>query len=168
MAKKGKYIYDWPRPMAAADVAVFWFSAGKARLLLISRKREPFKGKWALPGGFVDIDEEFDEAAARELAEETALTGVRLEQIHTFGGIGRDPRGRVITVVFMGIATKGANRIKAGDDAAKVWWFDIEKLPKDVAFDHNEVIRFAVGKLKRRKIYQLKVKRRRGKTIKKR
>jgi len=168
MAKKGKYIYDWPRPMAAADAAVFGFFAGKAKLLLVNRKNEPFKGKWALPGGFVNIDEELDDAVARELAEETALVGVPLEQIHTFGNVGRDPRGRVITVVFMGIATKGRNKLKADDDAAEARWFDIGKLPKDLAFDHNEVVRFAIKKLKKRKIYQLNIKQQRNKTIKNR
>jgi 8-oxo-dGTP diphosphatase len=174
MAKKGKYVYDWPRPMAATDAAVFGFfarlpasrrgrgsakpRAGKAKLLLVNRKNEPFKGKWALPGGFVNIDEELDDAAARELAEETALVDVPLEQIHTAGKVGRDPRGRVITVVFMGIATRGRNKLKAGDDAAEARWFDIENLPKDLAFDHNEVVRFAIKKLKKRKIYQLNIK----------
>jgi 8-oxo-dGTP diphosphatase len=167
MAKKGKYIYDWPRPMAAADAAVFGFFAGKAKLLLVNRKYEPFKGKWALPGGFVGIDEELDDAVARELAEETGLVGMPLEQIHTFGNVGRDPRGRVITVVFMGIETKGRNKLKAGDDAAEVRWFNIEKLPKDLAFDHNEVVRFAIERLKKRKIYRLNLKRQRNKTIKK-
>ena len=167
MAEKGKYIYDWPRPMVAADAAVFGFFAGKAKLLLVNRKYEPFKGKWCLPGGFVNLDEELDDAAARELAEETGLAGVRLEQIHTFGNVDRDPRGRVITVTFMGIVTEGQNKLKAGDDAAKVRWFDIEKLPKDLAFDHNEVVRFAIEKLKKRKIYRLNAKRQRNKTIKK-
>jgi 8-oxo-dGTP diphosphatase len=137
--------------MAAADAAVFAFFRNKAKLLLVNRKNEPFKSKWALPGGFVNIDEELDDAAARELAEETGLAGVQLEQLHTFGRVGRDPRGRVITVTFMGIATKGRNKLKAGDDAAKVRWFNIEKLPKDLAFDHNEVVRFAVEKLKKEK-----------------
>jgi 8-oxo-dGTP diphosphatase len=158
MGTRGKYIYDWPRPMAAADAAVFGFFAGKAKVLLVYRKYEPFKGKWALPGGFVNIDEELEDAAARELAEETGLTGIHLEQIHAFGNIGRDPRGRVITVTFMGIVIKGQKRIKAGDDAAKARWFDIGKLPKDLAFDHNEVVRLAIGKLKKRKIYQLNIK----------
>jgi 8-oxo-dGTP diphosphatase len=168
MAKKGKYIYDWPRPMVAADAAVFGFFAGKAKLLLVNRKNEPFKGKWALPGGFVNIDEELDDAVARELAEETALVGVPLEQIHTFGNVGRDPRGRVITVVFMGVASKPQRRIRAGDDAAKVRWFNIEKLPKDLAFDHNEVTKFAIARLKKKKIYRSNLKRRRNKTIKNR
>ena len=148
MAKKGKYIYDWPRPMVTVDAVVFTFSQNKARLLLINRKKEPFKGKWALPGGFVGIDEELESAVARELAEETGLVDVPLEQMHTFGNVGRDPRGRQITVAFMGIAKKGLNKIKAGDDAAKVRWFDIEKLPEDMAFDHNEVAKFAIEKLK--------------------
>lgn len=157
MVKKGKYIYDWPRPMVAADAAVFGFFAGKAKLLLINRKGEPFKGKWALPGGFINMDEELETAAARELEEETGLVGVRLEQIYTAGKVGRDPRGRVITVVFMGIASTGQRRIKAGDDAAGAKWFDIENLPKNLAFDHDEVTRLAIRKLKRKRIYRVNV-----------
>ena len=147
MAKKGKYVYDWPRPMVTVDAAVFTFSGDKARVLLINRGNEPFKGKWALPGGFVGMDEELEDAVVRELAEETGLAGVRLEQMRTFGTVGRDPRGRMITIVFMGIATEGQDKIKAGDDAAQARWFDIEELPKDLAFDHNEVVRFAIEKL---------------------
>ena len=148
MAKKGEYIYDWPRPMVTVDAAVFAFFDGKAKLLLIKRANEPFKGKWALPGGFVDIDEELETAATRELAEETGLQDIPLEQMHTFGRCGRDPRGRQITIAFMGIATKGLDKIKAGDDAAKVRWFDIEKLPDDMAFDHNEIAEFGIKQLR--------------------
>jgi 8-oxo-dGTP diphosphatase len=148
MSKKGKYVYDWPRPMVTVDAVVFGFFKNKAKLLLIERKKGPFKGKWALPGGFVEIDEELEDAVARELAEETGLRNIRLEQMHTFGTVGRDPRGRQITIVFMGIATKGRTKIKAGDDAAEVRWFDIEKLPKDLAFDHNEIVEFGIEKLK--------------------
>ncbi len=157
MAKKGKYIYEWPRPMVSVDAAVFSFVKNKARVLLIRRGREPFKGKWALPGGFVGIDEELETAVSRELAEETGLEDVALEQMRTFGTTGRDPRGRQITIVFMGIAA-GQRRIKAGDDAAKARWFDIEKLPKHLAFDHNEVVKFAISKLRRKRIYQLRYK----------
>jgi len=148
MAKKGKYIYDWPRPMVSVDAAVFTFSENKAKLLLIKRKKEPFKDRWAMPGGFVEVDEELEDAVARELEEETGLTGVPLQQLHTFGKCGRDPRGRQITIVYMGIATNKQNRIKASDDAAEAQWFDIEKLPKDLAFDHNEIVKFAIEKLK--------------------
>ena len=147
MTKKGKYVYDWPRPMVTVDAAVFTFSGDKARVLLINRGNEPFKGKWALPGGFIDMDEELEDAVVRELEEETGLTGVRLEQMRTFGTVGRDPRGRMISIAFIGIATKGQATIRAGDDAAQAQWFDIENLPKDMAFDHNEVVRFAIEKL---------------------
>jgi 8-oxo-dGTP diphosphatase len=167
MAKKGKYIYDWPRPMVSVDAAVFSFFEGKAKLLLIKRGDEPFKGQWALPGGFVGIDEELDDAIARELFEEAGLSGIALEQMHTFGKPGRDPRGRQITIVFMGVASEKQRKIRAGDDAAKARWFDIEKLPKDLAFDHNEVVRCAIERLKKRKIYRLNLKRQRNKTIKK-
>jgi len=154
MAKKGRYIYDWPRPMVTVDAVVFGFSGGRTRLLLINRGKEPFKGKWAIPGGFIDMDEELEHAAARELTEETGLVNVELEQIHTFGTVGRDPRGRQITIVFMGIVTGGPRKVKAGDDAAKAKWFDIEKLPEDMAFDHDQVARFAIKKLKTKKIYR--------------
>ena len=154
MAKKGKYVYDWPRPMVTVDAIVFGFFRGRAKLLLINRAKEPFKGQWALPGGFIEIDEELEDAVARELAEETGLTRVPLQQMHTFGRCGRDPRGRQITVAFMGIVTKGQNKIRAGDDAAKAHWFDVEKLPPDMAFDHREVAQFAIRKLKRKKVYR--------------
>jgi len=156
MAKKGKYIYDWPRPMVSVDAIVFGFFRNEAKVLLIQRGREPYKGKWSLPGGFVEIEEELEVAVARELAEETGIAGVPLEQLHTFGNVGRDPRGRQITVVFIGVATKGLTKIKAGDDAAKARWFGIERLPEDLAFDHNEVIKFGIKKLKRKKIYRLR------------
>lgn len=150
MAKRGKYVYEWPRPMVAADAAVFGFFAGQIKLLLVERRNEPFKGKWALPGGFVDIDEELEDAVSRELAEETGLIGLHLEQIHTFGRCGRDPRGRVITVTFMGILRECESNVRAGDDAVRAQWFDIEKIPKDLAFDHNNVVKFAIEKLKAR------------------
>jgi len=147
MNKKGKYTYDWPRPMVTVDAVVFSNTNGKTKVLLINRGKEPFKGKWALPGGFIDMDEELEDAVVRELEEETGLKGIRLEQMRTFGTVGRDPRGRQITIVFMGIVTEEQTKIKAGDDAAQAQWFDIEKLPDDMAFDHNEVVRFAIEKL---------------------
>jgi len=154
MAGNGRYVYNWPRPMVTADAIVFAFFAGKARLLLIRRRNEPYKGRWALPGGFVGIDEELENAAARELAEETGLEGVRLEQMHTFGKCGRDPRGRQITVAFIGIAESRRPSIKAGDDASEARWFDIERLPENLAFDHNEVAQFAIAKLKSKSAYR--------------
>ena len=151
MNEKGKYTYDWPRPMVTVDAVVFRISAGRISLLLIQRKNEPYKGQWAIPGGFVDMDEELEDAVVRELAEETSLTGVPLEQMHTFGTIGRDPRGRQITIVFMGIANEQQTNVKAGDDAAEAKWFDIENLPDNMAFDHDSVAEFAIKKLEEKK-----------------
>lgn len=151
MATKGEYVYDWPRPMVTVDSVVFTFFDNKPKLLLIERGNEPFKGKWALPGGFVEIDEELQHAAARELKEETGLKNVRLKQMHTFGKCGRDPRGRQITIVFTGVATEGLDNIKAGDDATDAKWFDIHNLPEDMAFDHNEIVEFAIERLEKKK-----------------
>lgn len=148
MNTKGKYVYDWPRPMVTVDALVFAVTAGSVKILLIKRKYDPFKGQWAIPGGFINIDEELDDAVARELAEETGLTGVPLEQLHTFGKPGRDPRGRQITVVYMGIITEGFDRVKGGDDAALAQWFDINSLPPNMAFDHDSVAKFAIEQLK--------------------
>jgi len=138
--------------MVTVDMAVFGFFAGAPNVLLIQRAKNPFKGSWALPGGFIEIDEELSVAAARELAEETGLVDVELEQLGAFGKCGRDPRGRVVSVVYLGIANK--TRLKAGDDAAAAKWFDIEKLPANLAFDHNHVVSVAVQRLKRKKIYR--------------
>ena len=149
MAKQGKYIYDWPRPMVTVDAVVFAFFDEKTNLLLIKRKNEPFKDKWAFPGGFIEMDEDLQTAAARELQEETCLKNVHLTQLHTFGKPGRDPRGRLITIAFMGIATEGVADIKPADDAAQAKWFDIENLPKDMAFDHNEIAAMAIKKLEK-------------------
>ena len=148
MNKKGKYVYEWPRPMVTADAVIFAVTPGATKLLLIKRGHEPFKNQWAIPGGFIGMDEELENAAARELQEETGLTGVPLEQMHTFGTYGRDPRGRQITVVYMGIIKEGLDRIKAGDDAALAQWFDINNLPPNMAFDHNLVSKLAIERLK--------------------
>ena len=148
MNPKGKYVYDWPRPMVTVDAVVFAVTADAIKLLLIKRGHEPFKGKWAFPGGFIGMDEELDDAVARELQEETGLTSVPLEQMHTFGKPGRDPRGRQITVVYMGIIKEGLDLIKAGDDAAMAQWFDINALPSDMSFDHDIVAQFAIDRLK--------------------
>lgn len=139
--------------MVTVDAAVFTFIKGRGHLLLIKRANEPFKDKWALPGGFVDMDEELADAVKRELREETGLVGIKLEQMRAFGHIGRDPRGRNISVVFFGIAEAGQTRIRAGDDAKEAKWFDINKLPS-MGFDHDEVVRIAIRKLKRKRKYR--------------
>jgi 8-oxo-dGTP diphosphatase len=154
MAEKGKYVYEWPRPMVTVDAAVFGLFRDSVRLLLVKRKHDPYQGLWAIPGGFIEMDEELDDAAARELAEETGLTGVLLEQMRTYGTVGRDPRGRLITVVFMGLIEEKQAAIQAGDDAAEARWFDIDRLPEGMAFDHDKIARFAIRRLKRMKAYR--------------
>jgi 8-oxo-dGTP diphosphatase len=149
MAEKKKYVYNWPRPMVTVDAVVFDASGTSPKVLLIKRANEPFKGKWAFPGGFVDMDEELEDAAARELAEETGLTGIKLTQLYTFGRCGRDPRGRNITVAFIGVTEN--NKVKGGDDAAEAKWFDIDDLP-EMGFDHNEVAAVAIKRLKEARI----------------
>ncbi|HBG27027.1 MAG: hypothetical protein A2Y10_04405 [Planctomycetes bacterium GWF2_41_51] len=146
MAEKGKYIYEWPRPMVTVDAIIFNTSGDKPRVLMIKRGSEPYKGKWAFPGGFVDMDEELEHAVARELEEETGLTGVKLAQFYTFGKCGRDPRGRNITVAYIGV-TKN-EKIKGGDDAAEAKWFEIDSLPENMAFDHQNVASLAIKKFK--------------------
>jgi len=150
MAKQGKYVYDWPRPMVTVDTVVFGHSRHiGTKVLLIKRGKKPYKGMWALPGGFVELDEELEAAAARELAEETGLVGVKLKQLHTFGKCGRDPRGRQISVVYTGIVEIGLQNVQGGDDADAARWFEIEDLPAELAFDHSRIIEFAVSKMRR-------------------
>jgi len=146
MKKQLKYCYNWPRPMVTVDAIVFNVSCPE-KLLLIKRGKEPFKGMWALPGGFVEMNEELKDAAGRELKEETGLEKIMLEQMHTFGKCGRDPRGRNITVAFIGLTDDSNAKIRPGDDAACAKWFEITNLP-DMAFDHNEVAEIAIEKFR--------------------
>lgn len=155
MARIGKYVYEWPRPMVTVDAVAFQFHRGTVRVLLVQRGNEPCRDMWALPGGFIGQDEELDDAIARELEEETGLNNVPLQQMHTFGACGRDPRGRVISVVFMGVVPESGHKLRAGDDAAKARWFDINRLPDRLAFDHNEILSLAFSRFKRRKVYRL-------------
>ena len=139
------YTYAYPRPSVTVDVIILKDILSKPQLLLIERKHEPFKNKWALPGGFVDINEEIEDAADRELKEETFISEINLEQFETFGKIGRDPRGRTISIVYFGILENSSLEIKAGDDAKDFNWFDIVDLP-ELAFDHGEIIKLFLSK----------------------
>ncbi|MCH8082303.1 MAG: NUDIX hydrolase [Proteobacteria bacterium] len=134
------YTYKYPRPMVTVDVVLF--SRDRKRVLLIKRDREPFKGRWALPGGFIGIKEELKDAAARELEEETGVAGVELKQVHAFDTLGRDPRGRVITVAYSGVVDPGSVEVRAASDAREARWFDIDNLPS-LTFDHGEIVRKA-------------------------
>ncbi len=146
MAERGCYEYEYPRPMVVTDAIVFTVRDEKLEVLLIQRGHEPWKGFWALPGGFVELDEELETASARELAEETSVTGVELIQFHTFGQVERDPRGRVITVAYLGVADWRALQPRHGDDAADVAWVPVDKLPL-LACDHNLIIEQALNTL---------------------
>ncbi len=123
------------------DNFVFYKIKDTYKIALVERKNEPFKGHWALPGGFVDQDEDLPDAAKRELQEETGLVVDKTQQIGTFGKPGRDPRGHTISVVYLSQII-GKKDLIANDDAAKAEWFDIKDLPK-LAFDHSEIVNFA-------------------------
>ena len=133
------YCYEYPRPAVTADIIILKKVDTKQFVLLIERKNAPFEGMWALPGGFLDMNETLEETAVRELWEETGMAGIRLEQFHTFSTINRDPRHRTITTIFIGYAVENTTVPFAGDDAAKAEWFSLEKLPP-LAFDHGMVM----------------------------
>lgn len=140
-----KYCYDYPRPAVTADIIILKLFNSQQSVLLIERKHPPFEGMWALPGGFLEMDETLEEAALRELQEETGITGVKLAQFHTFSKVNRDPRHRTITTVFIGQADEHTVTPEAGDDAAKVRWFPLENLPP-LAFDHGEVMEMVISR----------------------
>ena len=157
----GNYTYEYPRPAVTVDVVIVTREE-KPRVLLIRRKHEPFAGSWAIPGGFVDIDEPLDEAARRELFEETGVRipptsrppgarGARLVQLHTFGDPERDPRGRTVSVVYLAVVDANKLEPRAGDDAAEVGWFSLARPPK-LAFDHKDILAVARKYLKERHV----------------
>jgi 8-oxo-dGTP diphosphatase len=147
------YTYEYPRAALTVDCVVFGYDADELKVLLIQRALGPFKGKWALPGGFVRLDETIDNAARRELAEETGLKDVFLEQLYTFGAIGRDPRERVVSVAHYALVKLSDHRAKAATDAANAEWFPISKVPK-LAFDHADILATAMSRLKGKVRYQ--------------
>lgn len=127
------------------DAVVFKKHNGQYKLLLIKRKNEPYKGSWALPGGFVDENEDLQDAAKRELLEETGVRAGNIEQLKAFGTPGRDPRHHTVAVAFLVFADENVSAV-AADDAAEAEWFDINDLPA-LAFDHSEIINFALTKI---------------------
>lgn len=132
------YTYKFPRPMVTVDAVIFAGTGMERAVALIRRKHDPFEGCWALPGGFVDMDEALETAAARELREETGLEDIALTQLYTFGDPGRDPRGRSISVAYYGSIAAPAP-LCAADDAAEARWFPVEDLPP-LAFDHDRIV----------------------------
>src|SRR5438552_18597695 len=147
------FTYQYPRAALTVDCVVFGFDEGELKVLLIERALEPFKGRWALPGGFVRVDEALDEAARRELEEEAGLSKVFLEQLYTFGAIDRDPRERVVSVAYYALVKLSDHRVKAATDAANAAWFPISGVPK-LAFDHAEILATALARLKGKVRYE--------------
>lgn len=141
------YTYEYPRPSVTVDVAIFRPLGEEYQILLIQRAQAPFQGKYALPGGFIKMDESLDEAARRELFEETGVNTLQLTQIQTFSDPERDPRGRVITTCFGCVLGVGDQiQIQVGDDASNADWFGLNDLPP-LAFDHPILIQTAITKL---------------------
>ena len=147
------YEYEYPRPALTVDCIVFGLDNDELKVMLIQRDLEPFEGCWALPGGFVHVDEPLEEAAYRELSEETGITNVFLEQLYTFGAVERDPRERIVSVAYYALVNLEGHTIKASTDARNAAWFSISDIPP-LAFDHNEIYDMALARLKGKIRYQ--------------
>ena len=140
------YRYEYPHPAVTVDIVIFTLRDGQLKLLLIRRGGDPYRGRWALPGGFIRLEEDLDESARRELEEETGVTDVYLEQLYTFGAPRRDPRERVITVAYYALIPSDRIQLRAATDAEAVGWFGMEELPQ-LAFDHGDIIAMAHARL---------------------
>lgn len=140
------YTYQHPHPAVTTDIVIFTIRSQRFELLLIRRADDPFKNCWALPGGFIEIDEDLEHCALRELEEETGVSGVYLEQLYTFGAPGRDPRERVISVAWYALAPPDRINIRAASDAREIAWFDVRQLPP-LAFDHKNIVELAHQRL---------------------
>lgn len=141
------YTYSHPRPIMAADSIVFTLKDGAVQIVLIQRGHEPYEGCYALPGGFVNEYEPLDVAAARELREETGLTGIPMCQWRCFGDPGRDPRGWTVSVVYIAVIDHRAHPLQHGDDAVAADWYPIAAMPP-LAFDHDGIVRYALDWLR--------------------
>jgi 8-oxo-dGTP diphosphatase len=147
------FTYEYPRPAVTVDCVVFGLDEGDLKVLLIQRRDKPFAGRWALPGGFVNMEETLDAAARRELKEETGLACDYLEQLYSFGDPGRDPRGRTVTIAYYALIRRTEHKIKGGSDAKEAAWFNLHELPK-LAFDHDAILEAAQKRLRGKVRYQ--------------
>ena len=142
---KGTYTYEYPRPSVTTDCVIFGFDSEGLSVLLIERGIEPFRGCWAFPGGFMQMDEDAETCARRELREETGLDAEYVEQFATFSDVNRDPRGRTVTIAHFALVKK--SEVKGADDAAQAKWFPIGNIPP-LAFDHDRILRVALKALR--------------------
>jgi 8-oxo-dGTP diphosphatase len=147
------YTYQYARPALTVDVVVFALDEPDLQVMLIQRDIEPFAGDWALPGGFVRVEETLDEAAARELREETGLQDIYLEQLYTFGMVDRDPRERVVTVAYYALVNLVGHHVQASTDARRAAWFSVNDVPA-LAFDHRQILATALERLRSKVRYQ--------------
>ena len=148
------YAYEYERPALTVDCVIFGLDLEdeSLKVMLIERDLEPFAGRWAIPGGFVRKGESLDAAALRELAEETGISDVFLEQLYTFGAPGRDPRGWIVSVAYYALVSPDKHQVAAATDARRAEWFTVTKLPP-LAFDHNDIMRAALQRLRGKLTY---------------
>lgn len=150
---KKEFCYKYERPAITTDCVIFGLDESSLKVLLIKRGIEPFKNKWALPGGFIQMNETAEESAIRILKKETNLFGVFLEQLFTFSKTDRDPRERIISISYFALVKLADYRAKAGKDETLVEWHDVDKIPS-LAFDHENIFRTALNRLKGKIRYQ--------------
>ena len=147
------YTYEYARPALTVDCVVFGLDDEDLKVLLIQRDLDPYAGKWALPGGFVNVGESVNDAARRELTEETGVSRVFLEQLYTFGEPKRDPREHVVSVAYFALVRLSDHRIQAATDARNAAWFALDDIPK-LAFDHQKILKVAHERLRAKVRYQ--------------
>jgi 8-oxo-dGTP diphosphatase len=147
------HTYEYPRAALTVDCVVFGLDEKDLKVLLIQRALPPFEGKWALPGGFVRVNETLEDAARRELEEETGLRKVFLEQLYTFGALDRDPRERVVSVAYYALLTLSDHQVQAATDARDAAWFGVHDVPS-LAFDHRDILQLALDRLRGKLRYQ--------------
>ena len=148
------YTYEYPRPALTVDCVVFGLQQSVAlKVLLIRRKLAPYKGAWSLPGGFVQITESVDAAAARELKEETGVDNAYLEQLYTFGALKRDPRERVVSVSYYALINLKEHPLQAATDASDAQWFELSAVPP-LGFDHHQILDCAIARLRAKIRYE--------------
>ena len=147
------YSYEHPRGALSVDCVVFGLDDEELKVMLIQRGLAPFQGQWALPGGFVHLDETLDEAARRELEEETGLRKIFLEQLYTFGAVDRDPRERVVSVAYYALVKLSEHQVRAATDARAAAWFGVNDLPS-LAFDHADIAQRALDRLRAKVRYE--------------